>query len=158
LYSKLGYIGSWKITDTSLESVPLKKVPGEEKYVIDPDGNRIILDARNNIIKFSNESFLVDGRTGTVRLGVPYGDGDTIGLVYIARFLLSGKTPSVTNIGYSSSTIAVDTNSTLITDGSAIGSIRWGSAGIGINSQTLTSGSAKLISDLNYSLKTPSYF
>lgn len=158
LYSKLGYIGSWKITDTSLESVPLKKVSGEEKYVIDPDGNRIILDARNNIIKFSNESFLVDGRTGTVRLGVPYGDGDTIGLVYIARFLLSGKTPSVTNIGYSSSTIAVDTNSTLITDGSAIGSIRWGSAGIGINSQTLTSGNAKLISDLNYSLKTPSYF
>lgn len=157
LYSKLGYIGSWKITDTSLESVPLKKVPGEEKYVIDPDGNRIILDARNNVIKFSNESFSVDGRTGTIRLGVADQNGK-LGLVYIANFLLSGDTPNVNSLGYTNGKIVVDTATSSTTAGSGTGKLSWGTASTGINEQTLTSGNAKLIPDLNYSLNNSSYF
>ena len=162
LYSKLGYIGSWKITDTSLESVPLKKVPGEEKYIIDPNGNRIILDARNNVIKFSNESFLVDGKTGTVRLGVPYkiqGENgeeiSTVGLVYVADFLLSGQT-LIEELGYSNKKFGKEEESGS-SSGSISGSLSW-SGESASSSISITTTSRQLITDLNFTLNNNNYF
>lgn len=156
LYSRFGSIGSWVISPTTLSSVP-RDASGK----ININGNKIILDAKENVIKFSNESFMVDGTTGTVKLGVPYGDGDTIGLVYIANFLLSGKTPndetsktlSFTDIDFQNETTTVGTSTVLS------GSTSWGNASINITSTPISSASTALIPDLGFTLsKDISYF
>lgn len=140
LYAQLGTIGGWKITNNTLESIPETE-----------GGNHIIFDSKNNIIKFSNEAFSINGNTGTVNLGQAYGsDGTVIGNVYLGEYLLSGRTVTET-LAYTDSVLGNETSKD-----NTIGGINdnygWGNVSVG--GTTITSHSNSLVTNLNFSLSS----
>lgn len=137
LYAQLGHIGGWSINNNQLTSTPAS------------NGNYIILDSKNNIIKFSNGAFEVNGNTGTVKLGSTYADGSEIGNVYLSSFLLSGKTLNTT-IAYNDYILKGDDISTNRNINGVSDDYGWGSVNVG--GTTIATYSNGLISNLNYSL------
>lgn len=137
LYAQLGHIGGWSINNNQLTSTPAS------------NGNYIILDSKNNIIKFSNGAFEVDGNTGTVKLGATYADGSEIGNVYLSSFLLSGRTLNTT-ISYNDYMLKGDDISTNRNISGVSDDYGWGSVNVG--GTTIATYSNGLISNLNYSL------
>ena len=97
LYAQLGNIGGWKLSSDKLES---------SEFTIDGansqnNKNKIILNAKEGKIEFSNGTFLIDGKTGNIYLGKTYSDGTQAATVYIANYSLHG----------------VDRDNTVTTDG-----------------------------------------
>lgn len=139
LYAQLGTIGGWQISQNTITSPT-------------SSGTNIILDAANNQIKTSNGAFVLDGNTGTLRLNANYNDSNqsNVGLVYLAEYLLMGRTVTET-LSYSNSKLrGEDTAENRAISGGLSDNYGWATVGVG--GRTVATYSNGLISNLNYSL------
>ena len=145
LYSEFGRIGGWDITKESLSSIPT----GENT-------NSIILDSKNNQIRFSNNAFILDGDTATLFLGQQIETGSsekvTRGNVYLANFLLSGNSTGEP-VAYKDKTTYYDSGQqneiTLKGDSYEYG---WNGINIEVESPTVSVKSNALITNLDFQL------
>lgn len=143
LYSEYGRIGGWDIEKTTLSSTPSST------------GNKIIFDAGNNKIQFSNGAFVVDGNKGTVFLGQMSEDGSLMrGNVYLAEFKLSGQSAigdDNEGIGYAQNVInASNQNTADTTIGGISEDFGWG--GVSASGTTIGVTTNKLVKNLNFKL------
>ena len=139
LYAQLGTIGGWQINQSTITSPT-------------SSGTNIVLDAANNQIKTSNGAFILDGNSGTLRLNANYNDSNhsNVGLVYLAEYLLMGRTVTET-LSYSNSKLkGEDTAENRAISGGLSDNYGWATVGVG--GKSIATYSNGLISNLNYSL------
>lgn len=156
LFSQWGRIGGWTITSHSLESAEFD-IPNPNDTTVQ-NKNKIIFDAQKGTIEFSNGSFAVDGRTGTVSLGKKYGDGTEIGNVYLADYLLTGLSRSdvVATGPLASSQENKTTTKTIGKDGYDNG---WGNTSDDYSKTVSVSvGTSTWLFQTDYQILLPNYF
>lgn len=140
LYAQLGTIAGWKITKEQISSPPKSN-----------NGSYIILDSMNNIIRTSDNGFMIDGSTGTLSLRAGYGDSNNsnVGLLYLAEYLLMGRTVTDTLSYTDKAPQATDSNTSRSISGVS-DDYGWGHVSVG--GTTITTASNNWITNLNFSL------